>query len=125
MTFDMIMSATQFATLRQSEDPAEQARATHASAHVAVWHDVIEQHPDLRQWVAHNKTVPLSILALLAHDSDVHVRRVVAAKRKLDRGLFETLAVDPDEIVRNSIANNVKCPADIANLIRSTLGGAL
>jgi hypothetical protein len=118
---DMIMSADAFARLRQSNDRAEQARASHAAAPDSVWIDVIRLYPELRKWVAHNKTVPLKILRILASDHDRHVRRTVATKRKLDRALFEALANDVDEGVRRAIANNAKCPAKIRDRLNAMM----
>lgn len=109
----MISSATEFARLRVSEDPAEQTRSTHQAADEKVWRAVIADTPELKVWVARNKTVPLEILRLLATDADPCVRREVAAKRKLDHALFAALAKDPDEIVRRAIGLNAKCPAEI------------
>lgn len=93
----MIQSAEQFVRLRSSEDPAEYHRAAHEEADVAVWLDVIDRYPDMRFWVAHNKTVPLVILELLASDPDVRVRSFVATKRKIGIDLLEKLALDEDE----------------------------
>lgn len=64
----------------------------------------------MRSWVAHNKTVPISVLRILATDEDPDVRLTVAAKRKLDGELFERLARDADESVRHRVANNAKVP---------------
>jgi hypothetical protein len=61
----VIASAEEFARLRQSDDLDEQHRASWDCAPVEVWLAVIERFPDLRWWVAHNKTVPLEILELL------------------------------------------------------------
>jgi hypothetical protein len=120
-TIAMITSADEFSRLRRSNDVAEQARASHAAAPETVWMDVIRLYPDLRKWIAHNKTVPLEILRLLAQDDDPHVRRTVAMKRKLDQALFETLSADPDESVRRAIANNAKCPNELRDSIATTL----
>jgi hypothetical protein len=117
---DMITSADEFARLRQSDDGSEQFRASHASAPEAVWIDVTRRYPELRKWVAHNKTVPLAILRLLAKDEDRNVRWTVATKRKLDRDLFEMLADDSDESVRRAVANNAKCPQELKNRISTT-----
>ncbi|MGO4249462.1 hypothetical protein AB4Y87_19790 [Paenarthrobacter sp. RAF54_2] len=78
----MIQSAAEFVRLRSSEDPAEYHRAAHEEADVSVWLDVIDKYPDMRFWVAHNKTVPLEILELLASDPDVRVRSFVATKER-------------------------------------------
>jgi hypothetical protein len=43
-----------------------------------VWLGVIRDYPDMRFWVAQNKTVPVSILGVLAADDDQRVRSMVA-----------------------------------------------
>lgn len=109
----MIGSADEFRRLRISDDAEDQRRASLEPADERVWIDVIEHYPDLRKWVAHNKTVPLSILGVLATDPDPDVRYFVAMKRKLDRRLFDLLAGDPDASVRIRIAWNPKTPLDL------------
>lgn len=106
----MIESAEEFVRLRSSRDPEEYNRAAHDQASEQVWLAVVEEYPEMRFWVAHNKTVPLSILRLLACDEDDRVRFGVAMKRKLDMELFELLAADPDSSVRHAIAMNAKVP---------------
>lgn len=109
----MINSAEEFVHLRSSELPEEYWRAAHEEAPEAVWLDVIARFPDMRKWVAHNKTVPLSMLEILARDADVAVRCMVAAKRKLSPALFDLLSQDSEGRVRSSIANNRKVPMHI------------
>ncbi len=108
-----IHSAAEFARLRRSDDPGEQARATHEHASNEVWRAVIAEHPELCTWVAHNKQVPAEILAELARSPDADVRVVVAMKRKLDCQSFELLAADADERVRCRVGLNPNVPADI------------
>jgi hypothetical protein len=67
----------------------------------------------MRAWVAQNKTVPVSILRILAADSDPNVRYVVASKRKLTPDLLTRLSHDADESVRLRVAWNPKCPVEI------------
>lgn len=105
-----IRSANEFVRLRLSDAPADYNRAAHDDAPDHVWDDVIESRPDMRAWVAHNKTVPLEILARLAEDDDPAVRSAVAMKRKLSRELFDALAADPDPSVRARVAVNAKVP---------------
>ncbi len=76
----MIESADEFARLRTSADPAEYRRAAHDEATEETWRDVIVRFPEMRFWVAQNKTVPLSILEDLRKDSDGRVRSIVRAK---------------------------------------------
>lgn len=76
----VIESAEEFVRLRNSKDPDEYGRAAHDEASEDVWRDVVERFPDMRFWVAQNKTVPLSILEALRHDPDERVRSMVRAK---------------------------------------------
>jgi hypothetical protein len=104
----MIKTAQEFVELRNSNNPELYRKASADSAKEEVWIEVIEQYPDMRQWVAHNKTVPLSILSILANDTNPRVRFVVASKRKISLDIQETLANDEDESVRLAIAMNQK-----------------
>lgn len=81
----VIESADEFVRLRTSNNPAEYHRAAHEESAEHTWIDVIERYPDMRSWVAHNKTVPLSILEILRHDADEQVRRTVTDKRSWER----------------------------------------
>lgn len=96
----MIESAEEFVRLRTSSLPEEYLRAAEEEATTNVWIDVIQRYPGMRSWVAHNKSVPIEVLALLAVDPDPDVRSVVADRRKLTPELFRQLSADPDEAVR-------------------------
>ncbi|WP_159702971.1 HEAT repeat domain-containing protein [Arthrobacter sp. 18067] len=109
----MIASAEEFVALRCSEDPAEYHRAAHDEAGLAVWLEVIDKHPDMRFWVAQNKTVPLEILELLASDPDVRVRSFVAMKRKIGIDLLQRLAVDEDDAVRACVARHRRATPEL------------
>lgn len=104
----MIESVEEFIRLRISEDPAEYRRAAHEPASMEVWSALIEDHPEMRFWVAQNKTIPLSILDRLARDPDPRVRSMVASKRKLSPELQLLLASDPDYSVRDRLLYNAK-----------------
>ena len=104
----MIKSAQDFVRLRNSELAEEQHRATHEEAAESVWREVIEGFPDMREWVAHNKTVPVEILEELSRDPDSRVRYAVAMKRKIPEEMQLVLARDTDESVRRRIAYNAK-----------------
>ena len=99
--------------LRRSQRPEECSRAAQDSAPVEVWLDVIQRFPDMRFWVAQNKTVPVEVLAVLACDPDSRVRSRVAMKNKLTDDLFALLAKDQDDSVRASLAHNKKTPSEI------------
>jgi hypothetical protein len=77
----MIESADEFVRPRTSADPAEYRSAAHDEAVERTWRDVIARFPEMRFWVAQNKTVPLSVLEDLRSDPDERVRSMVRAKR--------------------------------------------
>jgi hypothetical protein len=78
----MINSAEEFIKLRTSELKEEQDRATHDSAELETWNDIINRYPDYKEWVVHNKTIQIEILENLTLDSDPKVRSAVARKGK-------------------------------------------
>lgn len=117
----MIESAEEFVRLRESEDASDYNRAAQDEALTEVWYTLIRDYPEMRSWVAHNKTVPLEVLELLATDESTDVRSTVAMKRKLSQELFDALARDPDESVRHHVATNAKAPiSTLEKLTRDT-----
>lgn len=113
----MISSAEEFVALRSSENPEEYHRAAWEEAPDEVWHEVIERYPDYRVWVAHNKSVPIEILRILADDHDARVRSFVASRRKLDEETQEKLARDPESGVRMRVAYNKKASERVLALL--------
>lgn len=109
----MIGSADEFVRLRTSDDPDEYGRAARDEAPESVWLEIVRAYPEMRRWVAHNKTVPMSVLDLLAADQDEDVRIAVAQKRKLTADLFNQLSRDPSPNVRQCIAWNGKTPPTV------------
>ena len=109
----MLETAAEFMRLRTSKDPEEYWRAATEEAAVSTWIDVIERYPDMRFWVAQNKTVPVEILARLAMDDDPKVRSMVARKRKLGSRLLEQMASDPNDAVRLAVARHRNTPPDV------------
>jgi hypothetical protein len=109
----MIGSATAFVALRNSESMEDQYRAAHESASLETWQAVVTDYPDMRFWVAQNKTVPVEILEMLAIDPDSRVRDMVARKRKLPHHLYNLLARDSSDSVRHAVACNAKVPRDV------------
>ncbi|GGR83302.1 hypothetical protein GCM10008960_07930 [Deinococcus sedimenti] len=108
-----IQSAEEFVRLRTSDFPDVQLRATHGGAPVEVWFEVIAEHPDMRFWVAHNRTVPDEVLVLLARDPDPRVRWRVADRRSCPPSVMEELCTDPDEGVRERLSFNARTPRSI------------
>lgn len=114
----MIADAEEFVQLRLSTTPADYMRAAEEEASIETWLRVIEDYPEMKRWVALNKTVQLEVLRVLAKDAEPSVRSAVADKRKLDRELFEELSRDYDEAVRARVAYNKRVPADLLELLR-------
>lgn len=104
----MIRSAQEFVKLRTSEKQEDYLRAANESAKTSVWFEVIDTYPEMKRWVAHNKTVPLEVLHKLARDADPNVRAFVASKNKLTPDLMKLLREDEDASVRQRIAYNKK-----------------
>jgi hypothetical protein len=115
----MISNPDEFVRLRTSTLPEEYMRAVEEEATIETWLTTIDKFPDMKKWVAMNKTIQLEILKILAQDSDSEVRSVVAEKRKLDRALFEELSRDIDEVVRKRVAYNKKVPSDILERLKN------
>lgn len=113
----MIVSPSEFVALRLSDSPSEQMRASYEEASLDVWLGVIAAYPDMRRWVAHNKTVPHAILEVLARDEDPAVRRAVAFKRKAQPALLRLLAQDKDESVRARVARHRRTETEVLRLL--------
>ena len=114
----MIKTASEFIALRTSTIPEEYQRAGREEAPFEVWMELIENHPEMRFWVACNKTViSKELQTILAKDEDWRVRSQIASKYPLDRGLYEMLSVDKHEAVRNTIVHNKRVPLDILEKI--------
>lgn len=113
----MISTAVEFVQLRTSERPEEYLRAASEPAHISVWLEIIDRYPDMRTWVAQNKTVPLEILNVLAHDADPAVRLAVAMKNKLSDELFLLLAQDTDDGVRQRVSYNKNAPPSVLEVL--------
>ncbi|GGQ63101.1 hypothetical protein ACIRPJ_11570 [Streptomyces asoensis] len=104
--FPEISSVEEFIRLRASEDPTEYNRSAWAPLPLAVWWDLVRNHPNMRIWAAHNRTVPPQILAELIKDPDWRVRDRVASKRNCPPELLEQLVTDPHDSVRRLVAGH-------------------
>ncbi|WP_438448083.1 HEAT repeat domain-containing protein [Gorillibacterium sp. sgz5001074] len=113
----MIHSAEEFVRLRLSDNPDEYLKAAWEEAPLTVWIKVIEQYPDMRFWVAHNKTVPLGVLEILADDPCWRVRHMVASKNKLPEHIQLKLAKDGDFSVRQRIVYNKKASLSVLQIL--------
>jgi hypothetical protein len=118
----MIQSAQEFIRLRCSKDPQEYGRAAHEEAPEAVWIDIISNHSDMAFWVAHNKTIPETIIRHLFLLDDDRVNDFLARKRRTPHDILFALAQHPHETIRAGVAVNAKTPRWILEvLVHSTL----
>ncbi|WP_231587097.1 hypothetical protein, partial [Paenibacillus sp. E194] len=60
----------------------------------------------MREWVVHNKSIPVEIMGILVDDADERVRFNVATKNRLPEHLQLKLAKDSDNSVRQRILYN-------------------
>ena len=115
----MIQSVEEFLRLRKSDSQNEYLRAANEEAPVEVWRNVLNKYPDMRQWVAYNKTIPEEIIRLLADDDDHKIRAIIARKRKAPLDILEKLALDSHESVRLAVATNKKIPKEILEKMKN------
>ncbi|MFE4722224.1 hypothetical protein ACFRLW_38700, partial [Streptomyces sp. NPDC056728] len=123
--FSEITSVEEFIRLRDSEDPEEYNRSAWATLPLPVWWDLVRDHPDMRFWAAHNRTVPSEILAELIKDPDWRVRDRVASKRRCPPELLERLADDPHDAVWRLVAGHPHSPRSaVARLVAGHRAGS-
>jgi hypothetical protein len=91
--------------------------AAWAKASDEVWLEVIQKYPDYVRWVAHNKSISLEIIRILAVHPDDNVRFSIAAKRKTPPEILWLLAKDQDDSVRQRVVNNAKTPTEILEFL--------
>lgn len=113
----MIQSAEEFRQIRLSEEIEEYNRAVHDEATSETWLQVIEKFPEMKEWVALNKTVPLEILEILSKDKSAKVRFTVAMKRKISEKIQLELCKDTDFSVRNAIVRNPNIKKEILEIL--------
>lgn len=109
----MITSAEEFVRLRSSDIREEYLRAAHEEASESTWRDVIAKYPEMRKWVAHNKSIPDSIIELLSDEDDNEVLSFLASKRKTPKPILQKLAKSLYENVRLAIAFNPKSTPEL------------
>jgi hypothetical protein len=112
-----ISSAEEFVRLRSSEIPEEYKLASSGSTSDEVWLEVIQKFPDYTRWVAHNKSISLEIIRILATHPDDDVRWFIAAKRKSPPDVLWMLAKDQVDSVRKRVAYNAKTPKEILEFL--------
>jgi hypothetical protein len=107
-----IESAEEFVRLVTSGSAAERKRAAWADAPEAVWREVIEK-AEMRFWVAHNRTVPVEVLRVLATDEDWRVRDRIASRRACPPEILTLLSKDGHEAVLSTIAGHPHTPTAV------------
>jgi hypothetical protein len=113
----MIKSPEEFVQLRTSSDPSDHHRASQEAASDTVWLEIIKSHPEMRPWVAQNKTISIEILDVLSQDPSAEVRSQVAMKRKLPERIQLLLATDPDDGVRSRLAYNDRATKRVLEIL--------
>lgn len=113
----MIKNATEFLELRTSGRQVDYLRSANDPAELQVWLEILENFPDMKVWVARNKTIPAEILEMLAKDPDSMVRHAVAMKNKLPPHLMLLLATDVDDSVRERIVYNKNVGENVLRIL--------
>jgi len=106
----MIGSVEEFVSLRASGDAGDFRRIKQEEAPLGVWYDIVENHPDMRFWVAFNRTIPAEVMRILACDPDWRVRDKVASRKDTPGDILELLSGDLHEAVLSSVAGNSGTP---------------
>ncbi|MFY1672570.1 hypothetical protein ACN27G_21820 [Plantactinospora sp. WMMB334] len=107
----MIETVAEFIRLVESDDPDERRRSTWEDALPQVWKTLVDDHPEMRFWVAHNRTVPEEILRILAVDPEWRVRHRVASRRSCPSGILELLSNDTYDSVASLVAGHPNAPS--------------
>ncbi|MCU6243899.1 hypothetical protein [Enterobacter asburiae] len=109
----MIESTEEFVRLRNSDIPSEYNRSANEEAPISVWLDLINEYPEMRVWVARNRTIPKKIVDMLSKDPDPFVRDAICSKYPLDIELYVLFSKDMDEGVRSRLTYNKNIPLSV------------
>lgn len=107
----MIESVEEFIQLVGSEDPTERRRAAWEAADTHVWVALIAEYPEMRFWVANNRTIPPEIMRALAADEDWRVRDRIASKNSCPSDVLEVLSADSHDAVASAVAGHPNTPS--------------
>lgn len=107
----MIETVAEFIRLVESDDPDEIRRSAWEDALPKVWKLLVEDYPEMRFWVAHNRTVPEQILRILAVDPEWRVRHRVASRRSCPSGILELLSNDTHDSIASLVAGHPNVPS--------------
>ena len=106
----MINTTSEFIKLRNSDIPAEYNRTGIEEAPIDVWMELIENHPDMKVWVARNKSIPMEIINILSLDNDPVIRDAISSKYPLDIEIYQLFSKDADEGIRAKLTYNKGLP---------------
>lgn len=115
----MISTINEYLKLKNSEDKRSYDRVISEELTPELISDILENYPEEKPWLVHNKFISIEILRILALDKDVDVRFTVAMKKKCDRFIFETLMKDKEFSVRMAVVRNNKLPVDLLETLTS------
>jgi len=107
-----ITSAKEFVRLRDSQIPQEYEQAAYRPISASVCREIIENYPEMKKWVIHNKTVPMEILEELSSDKNVNIRDAVLGKKN-SVTILEKLSSDPEPHIRFLVAGKPNTALDI------------
>lgn len=107
----VIETADEFIRLVESDDPAERRRAAWETADLRVWMTLVTEHPEMRFWVAHNRTIPQEVMRVLAADEDWRVRDRIATKNSCPSDILEALSSDSHDAVASAVAGHPNTPS--------------
>ena len=115
----MIVTIEEYLRLADSDSKEDTERTVHEELSSEVISKIINEYPEKKCWLIHNKKIPLSVLKVLSIDCDEEIRFTIAMKRKCDRELFETLMKDSAYSVRMAIVRNKKIPLDLLESMKN------
>lgn len=115
----MIGSVDEFICLVRSGDPKERRRAAWEDAPLSVWVTLAKDCPDMRFWVANNRTVPDEVLRILACGDEWRVRHRIAIKNACPGDILELLSSDDHDSVASSVAGHPNTPSSALRRLAS------
>ncbi len=111
----MIETVDEFIRLVESDDPAERRRAAWEGAGFGVWMTLVADHPEMRFWVAHNRTITSEVMQALVSDEDWRVRYRIATKNSCPSDILEILSHDSHDAVASAVAGHPNTPSSGAS----------
>jgi hypothetical protein len=108
----VIETVAEFIRLVESDSAADRRRSAWEEAAGGVWLALIEKHPEMRFWVAHNRTLPVDAMRILAADEDWRVRARIAMKASCPGDVLDLLSSDPHDAVASTVAGHPGTPTE-------------